>query len=157
MTAQSIQPKPSSHLAAAFVRFVVCGGGVGVASSGLLLLLDDVLPLVVANAVITLVSTLIATELHQRITFRSTHGGWAVHLHSALTVAVSYAFTTAALLVLHEVQSAPSSWAEQGVYLSASALAGVARFAVLRVVVFGERTTRRERPVLAQAKVAMAA
>ncbi|MER7661805.1 hypothetical protein [Streptomyces sp. NPDC096193] len=154
MTAQSNQPKPSGHVGAAFVRFVLCGGGVGLASSGVLVLTHGLLPVAVANAVITVVSTLIATELHGRVTFRSERGGWGVHLRSGLTVAVSYAFTTGALLVLYAVRPTPSVITEQTVYLTASALAGIARFAVLRVVVFGgERKVRRE-PVLARTGVA---
>ncbi|MDQ0792838.1 GtrA family protein [Streptomyces sp. B1I3] len=136
------RPAPTAHsLVAAFVRFVVCGGGVGLASSGVLVLLSGSMPMMVANALITVVSTVVATELHSRISFRSERRGWGVHLQSGLTVAVSYAFTTGALLVLHSVQSAPSALVEQSVYLSASALAGVGRFALLRVVVFARPIT----------------
>lgn len=138
MTALAHLPtKRTAHpLVTAFVRFVVCGGGVGLAAGGALMLLGERIPLVLANAVITVVSTVIATELHSRISFRSDRRGWRVHLQSGLTVLVSYAFTTGALLVLHAVQSAPSALAEQTVYLSASAAAGVGRFALLRTVVF---------------------
>jgi putative flippase GtrA len=154
---------PSRPAVAAFARFVVCGGGVGLASSGALVLLDGTMPMMVANALITVVSTLLATELHGRVSFRSDRGGWRVHLQSALTVAVCYAFTTAALLALHAVQANPSVVTEQAVYLSASALAGVGRFVVLRAVVFAdERRDRRGRrvrrtPALAKASVTMAA
>ncbi|MFJ8885081.1 GtrA family protein [Streptomyces sp. NPDC102402] len=147
--------RPTTHpLVAAFVRFVVCGGVVGLAAGGTLVLLGERIPLVLANAVVTVVSTVIATELHSRISFRSTRRGWRVHLQSGLTVAVSYALTTGALLVLHAVQTTPSAVAEQTVYLSASAVAGVGRFALLRVVVFTPPPARadvaaraeRERP-----------
>nr|WSS65422.1 hypothetical protein OG284_31270 [Streptomyces sp. NBC_01177] len=131
------KPKRTVHpLVAAFVRFVVCGGGVGLAASGALVLLAGRVPLVLANALVTVVSTVIATELHSRISFRSDRGGWRIHLRSGLTVVVSYAFTTGALLVLHAVQSAPSAVVEQTVYLSASAAAGGGRFVLLRAVVF---------------------
>lgn len=63
-----------------------------------------------------------------------------MHLQSGVTVAVSYAFTTGALLCLFAVRSDPSPLVAQAVYLSASALAGIGRFALLRVVVFGDRT-----------------
>ncbi|WP_438947307.1 hypothetical protein [Streptomyces griseus] len=118
------------------MRFVVCGGGVGLAASGMLVLLSGPLPMVVANALVTVVSTLAATELHSRISFRSGRGGWGVHLQSGLTVAVGYAFTTGALLALHSLRPTSSALVQQGVYLSASALAGVGRFALLRLVVF---------------------
>lgn len=153
------QPKRTPHaLVSAFVRFVVCGGGVGVASSGVLMLLHDRMPLAVANALVTVVSTVIATELHSRVSFRSDRRGWGVHLRSGLTVAVSYAFTTGALLCLFAVRSEPSALVEQTVYLSASALAGVGRFALLRVVVFGDRKGAAPAgPVLGKTSVAMAA
>ncbi|WP_393062624.1 GtrA family protein [Streptomyces sp. LN549] len=159
MTAPSLQPTRTLHPAlAAFVRFVICGGGVGVASSGVLVLLQDRMPLAVANALVTVVSTVIATELHSRVSFRSGRRGWGVHLQSGLTVAVSYAFTTGALFCLYAVQSEPSALVQQSVYLSASAIAGAGRFALLRVVVFGERKVDRTREApLGKVSVAMAA
>ncbi|WP_329125591.1 hypothetical protein [Streptomyces sp. NBC_01465] len=143
-------------LVAAFLRFVVCGGGVGLASSGVLIALHGRMPMVLANALVTVVSTVIATELHGRISFRSERRGWGVHLQSGMTVAVSYAFTTGALLALYAVHPAPSPMTEQVVYLSASALTGIGRFVVLRAVVFARRTTAVEVP-LGRASVAMAA
>ncbi|MFB7214249.1 GtrA family protein [Streptomyces sp. NPDC056255] len=129
-------------LLTAFTRFVVCGGGVGLASSAAVVLLSARMPMAVANALVTVVSTVVATELHRRISFRSERRGWGVHLQSGATVAVSYAFTTGALLCLFAVQPAPSHLLAQTVYLSASALAGVGRFVLLRVFVFGNRTRR---------------
>ncbi|GAA1360446.1 hypothetical protein [Streptomyces beijiangensis] len=143
-------------LVAAFLRFVVCGGGVGLASSGVLVALHGRMPMVLANALVTVVSTVVATELHGRISFRSERRGWGVHLQSGLTVAVSYAFTTGALLTLYAVHPAPSAVTEQTVYLSASALTGIGRFVVLRAVVFARRTAAVEAP-LGRTSVAMAA
>ncbi|MCX4965884.1 GtrA family protein [Streptomyces sp. NBC_00654] len=150
------QPLSAHPLVAAFVRFVVCGGGVGVASSGVLVLLNGHLPLMVANALVTVVSTVLATELHRRVSFRSGRGGWGVHLQSGLTAAVSYAFTTGALFALYALDSTPSAPAEQTVYLSASALAGVGRFALLRIVVFAERPAAKP-SALGRSAVTMAA
>lgn len=134
------QTRALRPLVAAFVRFVVCGGGVGLASSAAVVLLSGRIPMTVANALVTVVSTVVATELHRRISFRSERRGWRVHLQSGATVAVSYAFTTGALLCLFAVRPDPSPLATQTVYLSASALAGVGRFVLLRVVVFGNRS-----------------
>ncbi|MEU5718731.1 hypothetical protein AB0G71_23765 [Streptomyces sp. NPDC020403] len=137
------RPPPTAHsLVAAFTRFAVCGGGVGLAASGILVLLSGPVPMVVANALVTVVSTVVATELHSRISFRSGRGGWGVHLQSGLTVALSYAFTTGALLTLLTLRPASSALVQQGVYLSASALAGVGRFALLRLVVFARPVAR---------------
>ncbi|MEE1807326.1 MULTISPECIES: hypothetical protein [Streptomyces] len=130
----------------------------GLASSGALVLLSDRIPMAVANALVTVVSTVIATELHGRVSFRSERKGWGVHLQSGVTVAVSYAFTTGALLCLYAIRSEPSALVEQTVYLSASALAGIGRFALLRVVVFGDRKQTLSRDdSLSKAAVAMAA
>jgi putative flippase GtrA len=123
---------------ASFVRFVVFGGGTGVASSGVLVLLTAYfsISLALSNALETVVSTVVANELHSRMTFRSDRRGWRMHLQSTGTVVVSYVFTTAAVLALHASVAAPSVAAEQGVYLAASGLAGIGRFAALRLYVF---------------------
>jgi putative flippase GtrA len=138
MTTASFAAKAAtgSGPVAAFVRFVVCGGGVTLAASALLLLVSGPVPFVVANALVTVVSTVVTTELHARVSFRSEQRGWRCHLKSAGTVAVSYLFTTAAVMVLHLLVAAPGVLVEQAVYLGACGLAGIGRFVVLRLVVF---------------------
>ncbi len=122
---------------ASFVRFVVCGGGVGVLSSGAVALLADSMPWAVANAVITVVSTLLCTELHALFTFGTGgRAGWRRHWQSAGSATAAYAVTSLAVFVLHLVQSSPGALTEQVVYLGASGLAGVGRFLVLRLFVF---------------------
>ncbi|MFH8796129.1 hypothetical protein [Streptomyces sp. NPDC017941] len=127
----------------AFARFVLCGGGVGVASSFAVAALASWIPWVLANALITAVSTLLATELHARFTFGA--GGratWRQHMQSAGSAAAAYAVTCVAMFVLQQLVAAPGAVVEQVVYLSASALAGVVRFAVLRLVVFARPRSR---------------
>ncbi|MEU5766522.1 GtrA family protein [Streptomyces asoensis] len=127
----------------AFARFVLCGGGVGVAAGFAVTALASLVPWVLANALVTVVSTLLATELHARFTFGA--GGratWRQHTQSAGSAAAAYAVTCAAVLALHQLVAAPGAVLEQVVYLSASALAGVARFAVLRLVVFARDRSR---------------
>lgn len=121
---------------ASFVRFVVFGGGTGLAASAVLLVLAQSMSLALANALVTVASTVVANELHSRLTFRSGETGWRMHLKSTGTVVVSYLFTTTAMMVLHTVAASPNVVTEQAVYLSASGLAGIGRFAVLRVYVF---------------------
>lgn len=126
-----------------FARFVLCGGGVGLASSFAVTALAPWMPWAVANAVITAASTLLATELHARFTFGE--GGratWRQHTQSAGSAAAAYVVTCVAMLVLHHMAAAPGAVLEQAVYLAASALAGVARFAVLRLVVFARHRAR---------------
>lgn len=129
---------PSSRASAfaSFLRFVLCGGGVTLLASGVLLLVGDRVPLALANAVITIGSTVLATELHGRFTFRRGGAGWSDHCASGLTVLLSYLFTTAALLTYASACPSGDALARQGVYLAASALAGLGRFLLLRLVVF---------------------
>ncbi|MGA5503027.1 hypothetical protein [Streptomyces umbrinus] len=122
---------------ASFVRFVVCGGGIGVLSSGAVALLAGAMPWAVANAVITVASTVLCTELHALFTFGTgKRAGWRQHWQSAGSATAAYAVTSLAVLILHLVQSSPGMLTEQVVYLSASGLAGTGRFLVLRLFVF---------------------
>jgi len=150
---------------AAFLRFVVCGGGVSLAASGVLLALTGQLPFAVANAVVTVVSTLLATELHHRFTFGSGGGaglaGWRIHGKSAATLLVAYLFTTAAVLGLGVLDPHADPLLAQAVYLTASAIAGTGRFLVLRLVVFARgpagRARRTRHPHLHRGEIAVAA
>jgi putative flippase GtrA len=135
-TAQS-QEQAAPAAFTSFARFVLCGGGVGITSSFAVAALASWMPWALANALITVASTLLATELHARFTFGA--GGratWRQHAQSAGSAAAAYTLTCVAMLVLQQMVAAPGAVLEQVVYLSASALAGVARFAVLRLVVF---------------------
>jgi len=122
---------------ASFVRFVVCGGGIGVLSSGAVALLAGTMPWVVANAVVTVASTVLCTELHALFTFGTgRRAGRRQHWQSAGSATAAYAVTSLAMLILHLVQASPGMLTEQVVYLSASGLAGTGRFLVLRLFVF---------------------
>ncbi|MGW1729077.1 hypothetical protein ACWCQK_40325 [Streptomyces sp. NPDC002306] len=127
----------------AFARFVLCGGGVGLASSFAVAALASWIPWVLANALITVASTLLATELHARFTFGAgSHATWRQHAQSAGSAAAAYVVTCLAMLVLQQLVATPGAMLEQAVYLSASALAGVARFAVLHLVVFARNRSQ---------------
>ncbi|MEU9000867.1 GtrA family protein [Streptomyces sp. NPDC048551] len=134
--AQNRRQDPPGALAA-FARFVLCGGGVGLGSSFAVAALAAWMPWALANALVTVVSTLLATELHARFTFGAgRHATWRQHAQSAGSAAAGYAVTCLAMLVLQQLTATPGALLAQAVYLSASALTGVARFAVLRLVVF---------------------
>ncbi len=123
----------------AFARFVLCGGGVGVASSAAVSLCAALMPWMVANALITATSTVLCTELHARFTFGAgQRAGWRRHWQSAGSAAAAYAVTCAAMAVLHTVRPSPGIFSEQAVYLSAAGLAGTGRFLVLRLFVFAD-------------------
>jgi len=99
--------------------------------------MSDTVPVVVANAVVTVLATLLTNELHSRVTFRRGRASWRVHAQSSGTAAASYLFTTTAMLLLDALAEDPGAFAEQATYLTASAAAGIARFAALRMFVFG--------------------
>ncbi|MCP3755287.1 GtrA family protein [Streptomyces sp. TBY4] len=155
-TVQSGKPAGSGALTA-FSRFMLCGGGVGTASSFAVAALGSWIPWALANALVTVVSTLLATELHARFTFGAgARATWRQHWQSAGSAAAAYAVTCAAMLVLRQVEASPSAVREQIVYLSASALAGVARFAVLRLVTFAQDRSKTAGAVSAISTIAIA-
>jgi putative flippase GtrA len=159
MAATPVTTAPAGPVGA-FLRFVLCGGGVTLLAGGLLLLIGDRVPLALANAVVTVASTVLATELHGRITFGRGGAGWSDHCASGLTVVVSYLFTTGALLGFEALHPSGGALLRQGVYLTASGLAGIGRFLLLRLVVFPAANgvpAAVRRPRLAREAVAVAA
>ncbi|QYX83433.1 hypothetical protein K1J60_39700 [Streptomyces akebiae] len=127
---------------ASFARFVLLGGGVGVASSTAVVGLAGLMPWAAANALITVASTLLSTELHARFTFGAGRAGWREHWQSTGSATAAYVVTSTAVLVLHLVQPSAGVFYEQVVYLTAAGLAGIGRFLVLRVFVFAHGRTR---------------
>lgn len=106
------------------------------------------------DALTTVASTILCTELHARFTSGTgRRAGWRRHWQSAGSATAAYAVTSAAVLVLHAVQpSARTTW-EQVVYLTASAVAGIGRILVLRLYVFAARK-RAATPVRKQTRPA---
>lgn len=136
---------------ASFTRFVLFGGGVGVASSAAVAALAGLMPWAAANALITVTSTALGTELHARFTFGTGRAGWRQHWQSAGSAAVAYAVTSVAVLALHMVQPSAGLLYEQSVYLGAAGLAGIGRFLILRLFVFADGRTRAMSRVLVPA------
>ncbi|WP_406445433.1 hypothetical protein OHB00_49570 [Streptomyces sp. NBC_00631] len=121
---------------ASFARFVLFGGGVGLLSSSAVTLLADTMPWTLANAVITVASTVLCTELHARFTFNTgKRPGRHEHWQSAGSAAAAYVVTCTAMFLLHLFQTS-GTLTEQIVYLGASALAGLGRFLFLRLYTF---------------------
>ncbi|MFG2738579.1 GtrA family protein [Streptomyces sp. KS_5] len=126
-----------------FVRFVVCGGGVGLLSSAAVPMLAAAMPWAVANALVTVAGTLLCTELHALFTFGTgRRPDWRRHMQASGSAVAAYLATTAAMFALYAVQPSPGMVWEQTVYLTASGLAGVGRFLVLRLFVFADRNER---------------
>lgn len=124
---------------ASFLRFVVAGGGLGLLSSGALLMSAGAVPVAAANAVVTVVSTLLANELHSRFTFRRGAAGLRTHLESTGTAVAAYLVTTGALLGLDLIAPDAGALTQQAVYLTASGVAGIGRFVALKLLVFAQR------------------
>lgn len=149
--ATSASPGP----VASFLRFVILGGGVGVLSSFAVPLVAMTMPWAVANAIITVASTLLGTELHARFTFATGRSaGWREHWQSAGSATAAYLATSVAIYVLHLAQPSPGTLTEQIVYLSASGLAGTGRFIILHLYVFATRRSQTTRPLMQHGTVA---
>ncbi|MEO5875567.1 MAG: GtrA family protein [Streptosporangiaceae bacterium] len=138
-----------------FIRFVCCGGGVTVLGSWALIVLSGRMDLALANALVTVVTTILATELHGRFSFRSERKGLSTHLQSAGTALMAYLVTTGAMLALDRFDPMAGVVISQAVYLAAASVAGLGRFLLLRLVVFASRTSPATGQ--AQTEVALAA
>lgn len=151
-----MSPRTSNGPIASFIRFVLTGGSVTLLSSAVLVLLSARLDLLIANAIVTIGGTLLANEMHSRFSFRSDRRGVRMHAESALTAVAAYLVTTLAMLTLHRVVANPAVLLDQAVYLAASGVAGLGRFAVLRMVVFAHGRTPAQ-PGDREEEVALAA
>ena len=125
--------------AAAFGRFAGLGSGVTLAASGALVLLSQWMPWMAANALTTVVSTVVATELHARVSFGHGRPGLVGHLKSAVTMGLGWLVTSAVVGALAALRPGAGLVLQQTVYLSATALVGIGRYLVLRLAVFAER------------------
>ncbi|MGW3566109.1 GtrA family protein [Streptomyces sp. NPDC000941] len=139
-----------------FIRFVIFGGGIGLLSSFAVPLLALTMPWALSNAIITVTSTLLCTELHARFTFaKGRRAGWRDHWQSAGSATAAYLATSIAVFALHLLQPSPGMLTEQIVYLGASGLAGIGRFVLLRIYVFATRPAEAAEPVQQTRTMAM--
>ncbi|MDX8143142.1 bifunctional glycosyltransferase family 2/GtrA family protein [Lentzea sp. BCCO 10_0061] len=101
-------------------------------------------PVLVANLVALIITTLFNTEANRRFTFtaRNTARG-KTHLQGFVVFGLYYAFTSAALLVLPAVYPDPPRALELVVLLGSSALGTAGRFFLLRSWVF-RRDNRKD-------------
>ncbi|MGH1555976.1 hypothetical protein ACRAWF_41580 [Streptomyces sp. L7] len=126
----------------AFGRFAGLGSVLTLAASAALVLLSQWIPWTVANALTTVVSTVVATELHARVSFRHGRPGLAGHLKSAATMTLGWLVTSAAVGALAALRPDAGLVLQQTVYLSATALVGIGRYLVLRLAVFAQGAPR---------------
>jgi putative flippase GtrA len=101
-------------------------------------------PVLVANLIALVITTLFNTEANRRFTFtaRNTARG-RTHLQGFVVFGLYYAFTSAALLVLPAIYPDPPRALELVVLLGSSALGTVGRFFLLRSWVF-RRDNRKD-------------
>ena len=94
-------------------------------------------PVLVANLAALVITTLFNTEANRRFTFtaRNTTRG-RTHLQGLVVFGLYYAFTSAALLILHAASPNPPRALELAVLLGSSAVGTAGRFFLLRSWVF---------------------
>ncbi|WP_020577524.1 bifunctional glycosyltransferase family 2/GtrA family protein [Actinopolymorpha alba] len=100
-------------------------------------------PVLVANLVALVISTLANTEANRRFTFsarRLSRG--RIHLQGFAVFGLYYGFTSAALLILHALAAAPSRALELSVLLASSIIGTGGRFLLLRGWVFRDTNGR---------------
>lgn len=116
-------------------------GAIGAVSTAVTLVLyamfRSVMNPLAANLVALIVTTMFNTEANRRFTFLGARGSSSrVHFQGLIIFGLYYAFTSAALLVLHSTVAEPSRALELTVLLGASLLGTVGRFVLLRGWVF---------------------
>jgi putative flippase GtrA len=119
------------------VRFAVVGGLGTAVNAGIYLVMRLALDIVPANLVALLLSTAVSTEINRRFTFGGAPAHrWRVYVQDAGTATFYAGYSTAVLLVLHEIVPGATPWAETAAVALASVLGGLIRFGVLKAWVF---------------------
>ena len=126
------------HTFAQLIRFALVGGASNIAYVLLFLTMHGSGPLV-ANVAGSMVSTVIANELHRQLTFRagSRVGGFTAQWEGGGLALLGLAISTAALAGLDFLAPGLGETAQAGAVLAVMAVVGGLRFLVLRNFVFG--------------------
>ncbi|MGW5436157.1 GtrA family protein [Nocardia asteroides] len=121
------------HVLAQLIRFALVGGVSNIAYAGLFLVCGGFGALV-ANAIGSIVSTVLANELHRRLTFRAAgRVGWfTAQWEGGGLALIGLATSTAALAGLAAVAPGLGGAAQAGAVLAVLAAAGGLRFLALR-------------------------
>ncbi|MEU6644700.1 bifunctional glycosyltransferase family 2/GtrA family protein [Saccharomonospora sp. NPDC046836] len=119
------------------VSFAVIGVISTVANLALYGLFRTWWPVLVANLAALVLTTLFNTEANRRFTFAAANKArGAAHLQGFVVFGLYYAFTSAALLVLHQIDPSPARALELVVLFVTSMLGTAGRFVLLRSWVF---------------------
>ncbi|MFE1595016.1 GtrA family protein [Nocardia sp. NPDC058705] len=127
----------SDHAFAQLIRFALVGGASNIAYVLLFLTMHGSGPLV-ANVAGSMVSTVIANELHRQLTFRagSRVGGFTAQWEGSGLALIGLAISTAALAGLDVLAPNLGQAAQAGAVLAIMATVGGLRFLALRTFVF---------------------
>ncbi|NKX88697.1 GtrA family protein [Nocardia coubleae] len=124
------------HAVAQLLRFAVVGGVSNIAYVLLFMACTGLGPLG-ANVAGSVVSTVIANELHRRLTFRTTAVPWFTAQYQGGGLAlIGLGITTAALAALETFAPTLGDLTQAGAMLAIMATVGLARFLSLRYLVF---------------------
>ncbi|MGC4991093.1 GtrA family protein [Nocardia salmonicida] len=126
------------HTFAQLIRFALVGGASNIAYVLLFVTMHGSGPLV-ANVAGSMVSTVIANELHRQLTFRagSRVGGFTAQWEGGGLALLGLGISTAALAGLDFLAPSLGETAQAGAVLAVMAVVGGLRFLVLRSFVFG--------------------
>ena len=120
------------------IRFVGVGASSTLAYLGLYAALRGVMVALLANLISAVVTTVISTALHRRITFgqRPNGAGMVQQVQGLLLFGLGFAMTSGALSSLTALVSQPARTTELAVLIAATGTGGLLRFALLRSWVF---------------------
>jgi putative flippase GtrA len=130
------------------VRQVVRFSAIGIVSTGFTALTYSLLriwwPVLIANLAAQVITTVLNTEANRRWTFltearRPITSYGRAQLGGALIFALYFAFTSAALMLLHFFVASPSALDDVVVLLLSSLVATVGRFFLLRLWTFAHQ------------------
>ncbi|WP_158887763.1 GtrA family protein [Amycolatopsis anabasis] len=132
--------RPASQLGHHVAWYVLAGAVTTGLQAALFLAFRPMTGSTAANLLSVAITTILNTEFHRKVTFAGAPSAPARrHLQSVLTFLFYAGYGSAVLLALDAVATAPSATLEATVLATASALGGIARFALLRWWVFARR------------------
>jgi putative flippase GtrA len=144
---QPITRQSLGELISSLSRYAIVGTTTTALYAGLYVLAEELMPLLAANLVAMVLSTIVSTEWHRSWTFHSDRRGVRTQLQAGLVTTVTYAMTSGALLALEKWSPDAGELATVAVIVAATTVAGLVRYVALRVWVFARRTPGRVRAV----------
>ncbi|WP_410877015.1 GtrA family protein [Nocardia sp. A7] len=131
------------HTFAQLIRFALVGGASNIAYVLLFMTMHGSGPLI-ANVAGSMVSTVIANELHRHLTFRAGArvGGFTAQWEGGGLALLGLGISTAALAGLDVLAPDLGEAAQAGAVIAIMAVVGGLRFLALRSLVFGNRARR---------------